>query len=165
MQMKQCSETSAHNIYTPGNRPLPPPPKKIKLSEHGKSLESRKSKYVQPFDYTCGPVKCSRNNNSLRVWTVRGSNYGGEARFSAPVHTDSVVYQSSHTMGTRSFPGIMRPGRGVEPSSHLTTRFKKSRPILLLPIRAFVPCSSVNFTFIGLHCSLIDVVRAKNFLD
>jgi hypothetical protein len=36
------------------------------------------------------------------------------ARFSAPVHTGPAAYPASCTMGTWSFPGVKRPGRGVD---------------------------------------------------
>jgi len=41
-------------------------------------------------------------------WTVQGS------RFSAPVQTGLGAHPASSTMGTNSFPGIKRPGRGVD---------------------------------------------------
>ena len=36
------------------------------------------------------------------------------ARFSASVQTGPRAHPASCTMGTRSFPGVKRPGRGVE---------------------------------------------------
>jgi hypothetical protein len=41
------------------------------------------------------------------------------ARFSTPVQTGPGAYPASCTMGTGSFPGVKRPGRGVDhpPSS------------------------------------------------
>jgi hypothetical protein len=36
------------------------------------------------------------------------------ARYSAPVQTDSEAHPASFTMGTRSFPGVNRPGRYVD---------------------------------------------------
>jgi hypothetical protein len=41
------------------------------------------------------------------------------AIFSAPVQTGPGAYPASCTMGTGSFPGVKRPGRGVDhpPSS------------------------------------------------
>jgi hypothetical protein len=41
------------------------------------------------------------------------------ARFSAPVQTDPGVHPPYYTMGTGSFPGVKRPGRGIDhpPSS------------------------------------------------
>jgi len=35
------------------------------------------------------------------------------------------VHPASHTMGTRSFPGVKRPGRGVDHPLHLTQSLKK----------------------------------------
>jgi len=37
----------------------------------------------------------------------------GGARFSAPVQTGPGAYSASYTMGTGTFPGVKRPGRGV----------------------------------------------------
>jgi len=37
-----------------------------------------------------------------------------EARFHSPVQTDPGVHSAFYTMGTGSFPGVKRPGRGVE---------------------------------------------------
>ena len=36
------------------------------------------------------------------------------ARFSTPVQTDPGAHPDSYTMGTGSFPGVKRPGRGVD---------------------------------------------------
>jgi len=36
------------------------------------------------------------------------------ARFSAPVQTGSEVHPASYTIGTGSFPGVKRSGRGVD---------------------------------------------------
>ena len=43
---------------------------------------------------------------------------GIEFRFSAPFHTSPGAQPTSYTMGTGSFPGVKRPGRGVD---HLPT--------------------------------------------
>jgi len=37
-------------------------------------------------------------------------------RFSAPVHTGPGAHPASYTMSTGSFPGVKRPGRGVDNS-------------------------------------------------
>jgi hypothetical protein len=37
------------------------------------------------------------------------------ARFSAPVQTSPGAHPASYAMGTGSFPGLKRPGRGVHP--------------------------------------------------
>ena len=47
------------------------------------------------------------------------------ARFSAPVQTGPGAYPASYTMGTGSFPGLKRPGRGVDHPPHLAPRLKK----------------------------------------
>ena len=36
------------------------------------------------------------------------------ARFSAPVQTGPAAYPASCAMGTGSFPGVKRPGRGAD---------------------------------------------------
>ena len=41
-----------------------------------------------------------------------GSRWG--ARFSAPVHTGPGAHPVSWSVGTDSFPGVKRPGRGVD---------------------------------------------------
>ena len=43
-----------------------------------------------------------------------GMEYRWRARFSAPVQTGPGVHPASCTMGTGSFPGIKRPGRGAD---------------------------------------------------
>jgi len=48
-----------------------------------------------------------------------------EARFSAPAQTGPGDHPDSCTKGTGSFPGVKRPGRGVEHTPHLAPRLKK----------------------------------------
>ena len=47
------------------------------------------------------------------------------ARFSAPVQTGPVAQPSSCTMGSGSFPGLKRPGRGVDHPPHLSAEVMK----------------------------------------
>jgi hypothetical protein len=47
------------------------------------------------------------------------------ARFSAPVQTCPGAYPASCTMGTGSFPGVKRPGRGVDHPPPLSTEVKE----------------------------------------
>jgi hypothetical protein len=47
------------------------------------------------------------------------------ARFSAPVRTVPGYHPASYTVGTVSFPGVKRPGRGVDHPPHLAPRLKK----------------------------------------
>jgi hypothetical protein len=47
------------------------------------------------------------------------------ARFSAPVQIGPGVHPASYTMGTGSFPGVKRPGRGVDHPPQLASRLKE----------------------------------------
>ena len=46
-------------------------------------------------------------------------------RFSAPFHTGPRAHPASYTMGTGSFPGVRRLGRGIDYPPHLAPRLKK----------------------------------------
>jgi hypothetical protein len=71
----------------------------------------------------------------------------GIAIFSTPVQTGPEAHPASYTMGTGSFPGVKRPGRGVVHPPHLAPRLKSTAIPLLLLLWAFVACSRVTFTF------------------
>ena len=47
------------------------------------------------------------------------------ARFSPPLQPGSEVNPASYTMDTGSFPGVKRPGRGVDHPPHLTPEVKE----------------------------------------
>jgi hypothetical protein len=49
-------------------------------------------------------------------------------------------------MGTGSFPGVKRPGRGVDHLPHLAPRLKEEYSYTSDPLWVFVACSRVNFT-------------------
>jgi hypothetical protein len=99
-----------------------------------------------------GPGELSRYSDSLRAGRSRDRN-PVRARFSAPVQTGPEVHPTCYTMGSRSFPGVKRPGRGVEhpPSSSAEVKetvelciYSPSRPsrpvigwILPLPLPIF----------------------------
>jgi hypothetical protein len=53
----------------------------------------------------------------------------------------------SYTMSIGCFPGIERPGRGVDHLPHLAQRLKRVGLSLYSPLWGFVVCSKVNFTF------------------
>ena len=65
--------------------------------------------------------------------TGRGDRIPVEARFSAPVQTDPGAHQISYTMGTGSFLGVKRPGRGVDHPPHLAPRLKKEYSYISTP--------------------------------
>jgi hypothetical protein len=58
-------------------------------------------------------------------WTVRGSNPGAAQDFSVPVQTSPGAHPASYTMGTGSFPGVKRPGRGVDHPPPSSTEVKE----------------------------------------
>ena len=87
------------------------------------------------FDY---PVRKSRIVLGLRRGRDRAvgiaTRYGLDgpgiefrwgARFSVPVQTGSGAHPAFYTVGTRSFPGVKRLGRGVDHPPHLMPRSKK----------------------------------------
>jgi len=55
------------------------------------------------------------------------------ARFSARVLTGSEAHPASYTMDTGSFPGVKRPGRGVDHPSPLAPRLKKEESCISTP--------------------------------
>jgi hypothetical protein len=57
------------------------------------------------------------------------------ARFSAPVQTGPGAHPASYTMGTGSFPGVKRPGRGVDHPPLSSAEVKKRVELYLnLPL-------------------------------
>jgi hypothetical protein len=59
------------------------------------------------------PGELSRYSDSLRTGRS-GDRVPVVARFSAPIRTGSEANPAFCTMGTRSFPGVKRAGRGVD---------------------------------------------------
>jgi len=68
------------------------------------------------------------------------------SRFSAPVQAGPGAHPGSYTRGTGYFPGVKRPGRGVDHPPPSSAKVKESRAIPLLPLWAFVACSRANVT-------------------
>jgi hypothetical protein len=65
------------------------------------------------------------------------------ARFSAPFHTGPEANPTSNTMGTGSFPGVKRPGLGVDHPPLSSTEVKEIlAPTLILspdrPLRSLI---------------------------
>jgi hypothetical protein len=55
----------------------------------------------------------------------RGIESQRGARFSAPVQTGPGAHPASYTMATGSFPGVKRPGCGVDYPPHLAPRLQE----------------------------------------
>jgi len=89
----------------------------------------------------CEPRLPSGYSDSLRAGRSGDLILVG-ARFSASVQTGPEAHPASYTMGKGSFPGVKRPGRGVD---HLT--LKKEYSYTSNPLWAFVACSRPNFSF------------------
>ena len=66
----------------------------------------------------CQVVRVAQSVERLATdWTVRGSNPGGGARFSAPVQTGPGAHPASCTMGTGSFLWL-KSGRSLTLTPH-----------------------------------------------
>jgi len=57
-------------------------------------------------------------------WTVQGSNPGGGEIF-RPIQPGPGAHPASYTMGTGSFPGVKRPGRGINHTSPSSDEVKE----------------------------------------
>jgi len=68
------------------------------------------------------------------LWAGRsGDRLPVGARFSAPVQTGPGAYSASYTMGTGSFPGVERSGRGVDHPPPTSTEVKERVGLYLYP--------------------------------
>jgi hypothetical protein len=79
-----------------------------------------------------GPGKLSRYSDWLRAGRF-GNRIPVSGRFIAQVQTGPGAHPVSCTMGTGSFPGVKRPGRGADHPPLLSPRSRKSRAIPLPP--------------------------------
>ena len=93
-----------------------------------------------------GPGKCSRYSDWLPArWSRDRIKVG--AKSSAPVQTGAGAHPASRAVGTESFPGVKRPGRGIDhrpPSKRRVER--KCRAIPLLTLWDFMACYRVSWT-------------------
>jgi hypothetical protein len=69
------------------------------------------------------------------------------ARFSASVQAGPGAYSAYYTMVAGSFPGVKRPGRGVDHPPPYSAEVKERVELYpLFPLRAFVAYYRVKFT-------------------
>jgi hypothetical protein len=88
--------------------------------------------YYYYYYYYCGLGYRSRYR-LVTGWTVRGSNPGGYESFRTRQHQPWSPSSLLYNWYRVSFPGLKRPGRGVNHPTHLAQYYRKSRAIPLLP--------------------------------
>jgi hypothetical protein len=87
-------------------------------------------------DVLCGSCSSSQCLQTIVGWdsiVSTATRYEGRsgdripvgARFSTPVQTGTGAYPASCTMGTVSFPGVKRPGRGIDHPPPSSTKVKE----------------------------------------
>jgi hypothetical protein len=63
--------------------------------------------------------------NIINNYVLLGDRFPVGVRFSTPVQTDRGAHPASYAMGIGSFPGVNRPGRGVDHPPLCSAEFKK----------------------------------------
>ena len=85
------------------------------------------------------------------------------ARFSAPVQTVPGAYPASFTMGTGSFPGVKRPGRGADdPPPSQRRGHERIGLYLYSPSGSSWPVIGRTFTFTFIDCGRAGGDRVRN---
>jgi hypothetical protein len=93
---------------------------------------------------------CVGRDSSVGIVTRYGPDGPGiesrrGATYFAPFQAGLGSHPASYTMGTGSFPGVKRPGRGVDHPPPSSAEVKERLELPLLPLWAFVVCSRANF--------------------
>ena len=103
----------------------------------------------------CGPGQLSWYSDLLRAGRSRDRIPVG-ARFSAPIQTSPGAYPASYTMGSLSFLGVKRPGRGLNNPPHLSPSLKKEQSYTSTPpmgLGSLLQGETYHFTF-AVKCDL-----------
>ena len=87
------------------------------------------------------------------------------ARFSAPVQTGPGTHPASCTMGTRSFPGVQRPGRGSSHPIHLVPRLRKEYSYTSIPPIGRTACTELQCLYKGALYLYLRVPAIPDTLD
>ena len=96
-------------LYTTRGREISTPARNPKVYRHSSCLPI----YFASMLHCGEPGQLSRYSYSLGAGRS-GDRIQVEARFSAHVQTDPGAHPASYTMGTGTFPGVKRPGCGVD---------------------------------------------------
>jgi len=102
----------------------------------------------------------SRYSDSLRAWRS-GYRIPVGARFSEPAQTGHEFHPASYTMGTGSFQGVKRPGRGVDHPPPSSAEVKE-RVELYIYSPSGPSCPVLGWTF-HLPFIALPYVRYKKF--
>jgi hypothetical protein len=98
---------------------------RTRVNETFVSTLATNGKYpLSPLYVVWAGIAQSEQRLALQVG-LSGDRIPARVRFSAPVQPGSGAHPASYTMGTGSFPGVKRPGRGVDHQPHLASRLKK----------------------------------------
>ena len=82
--------------------------------------------------YISDEVQLIRYSDSLRAG-LSGDRVPVGARFSTPVQTGPAAHPASYTMGTVSFAGVKRPGRGVDQTPPSSAEVKERVELKSVP--------------------------------
>jgi hypothetical protein len=146
---------------------------KIQVNYGHKRQKTRYSKHITTYMYTRCWKFCivyilmgagiAQSEWLATGWTVRGSNPSRGARFFAHVQTGPGAHPASCTMGTGSFPGVKRPGRGADHPPPSSAEVKKEHSYTSIPPLGLRVCYGVllpspflpfTFTFFALYLYL-----------
>jgi hypothetical protein len=102
--------------------------------------------------YCVTTCACCGTGSSVGIATGYGLDGPGiesrwGQRYFSHVQTGPGAHLASCTMGTGSFPGVNRQGRGADHLPPLVPRSRMSRAIPLLPSRPLVACYRASFSF------------------
>jgi hypothetical protein len=112
---------------------------------------NRDRKFLVTYNIRCGSGYLSRYSDSLRAGRS-GDRIPVEARFSAPAQTGPGAHPASCTMGTGSFPGVKRPGRGIDHPPPSSAEVKERVELYFYsPSGPSRPLYRVNFTLTFTH--------------
>ena len=77
------------------------------------------------------------------------------ARFFAPVQTGSGVHPASYTMGTGSFPGVKRPGRGADHPPPSSAEVEGRVELYIFPPRPSWPVLGKLYLYLYFKMSVV----------
>jgi len=98
-------------------------------------------------DYTAFFLKWTGMALSVLPLAIGWTNPGGGEIFPHPSRLALGLIPASYIMSTGSFLGVKWTERDFDHSPTSSAKIKERAPIHLLPLRVFMTCSRMNFTF------------------